>query len=223
MDIKQIPLRNKQKDIIDYTLVSAVHFDELNKFKWNKTSYGYVQGTINKKKWFMHRYIKNIIMGIDLTRHNIIDHINNNRLDNTINNLRVVSSAENSRNRTKQKNTKSKYIGVTFDKKRWVVKMIVNETPLYASYVEEEHAAHQYNLWCNEYNLFTAKLNDISKESIKTFIPYKKDEKKQNFPQGIDFRRDRYRVRVAINNKTHYVGEYKTYEESIKALDKNKN
>ena len=215
-----IPLRNKQKEIVAYTRVSQEHFQDLNKYRWYKTQNGYVQGTIDKKQWTLHRYIKIVLQKIELQRTDIVDHINNDPLDNTLTNLRIVTVAENNRNKPKQMNTKSKFIGVTFDKRRWAVKMVINDTPFYASYINEEHAGHQYNLWCKEHNLFTAKLNVVSDESVKSFVPYEKAEKKQGFPKGIDFRRERYRVRVMVNNKTHYVGEYKTYQEAVNGLKK---
>lgn len=42
----------------------------------------------------------------------VIDHINRNKLDNTHNNLRIISSKENSYNRTKNSNSNNKYKGV---------------------------------------------------------------------------------------------------------------
>lgn len=47
-----------------------------------------------------------------LTSHNFIDHINNNKLDNMRENLRIVTAAENNRNKSKVNNTSSKYLGV---------------------------------------------------------------------------------------------------------------
>jgi hypothetical protein len=49
----------------------------------------------------------------------VIDHINGNRADNRIENLRCVPQVENCRNRNKKKrNSSSKYLGVSRDKNR---------------------------------------------------------------------------------------------------------
>ena len=43
-----IPLRNKAKEIVDYTIVSEEDYEELSKYKWCKSN-NYVQGNIDKK------------------------------------------------------------------------------------------------------------------------------------------------------------------------------
>jgi hypothetical protein len=83
----------------------------LNKLKWHKNIHGYAKG--NTKPGLIHRYIYQEIMKIELTTKNIIDHINSDRLDNRRENLRIVNSVENARNRSKQKNGTSKYYGAT--------------------------------------------------------------------------------------------------------------
>ena len=49
---------------------------------------------------------------------NFVDHMNHNKADNTILNLRWVSNAENDMNRTKRQNTSSRFKGVWFNKQR---------------------------------------------------------------------------------------------------------
>jgi len=78
----KIPLRNKNKEIIDYTYVSKEDYDELNKYKWCKSG-KYAQGTINNKLWRIHRYIIIKILNNNINSKIFIDHINNNPLNNT--------------------------------------------------------------------------------------------------------------------------------------------
>lgn len=56
MDDYKIPLRNKNKEIIDYTFVSKEDYEILNKFKFSKNN-GYCVGYINGKSGqLIHRY-----------------------------------------------------------------------------------------------------------------------------------------------------------------------
>ena len=54
----------------------------------------------------MHRYLLNATTELK------VDHINHNRLDNRLENLRLVDDSLNSHNVTKRKGTTSIYIGV---------------------------------------------------------------------------------------------------------------
>lgn len=53
----------------------------------------------------------------------MLDHINHNRLDDRIENLREVTNSENSRNRSLNSKNKSGATGVYMDKGRWVAKI----------------------------------------------------------------------------------------------------
>jgi hypothetical protein len=59
----------------------------------------------------MHRFLTNAKNG------EIVDHINNDREDNRLSNLRISNPSSNCHNKIKGINFKSKYIGVSFDKK----------------------------------------------------------------------------------------------------------
>lgn len=60
---------------------------------------------------------------------NIIDHIDCNKLNNKINNLRVASQSQNAMNKPNQANNKSGMRGVCWDKKRnkWYVYININK------------------------------------------------------------------------------------------------
>lgn len=88
-----IPLTNCD----EYTIVSTEHFDHLSQFKWYKNTNGYAASTIKSEKWLLHRYILVILEKEKIQEDFVIDHLDNNRLNNTIENINPVSRTENSR------------------------------------------------------------------------------------------------------------------------------
>lgn len=81
-----------------------------NKKWWYDKSTGYIFTRINRKKVYLHRAILNAGTG------DIVDHIDRNKLNNSIRNLRKVSKSLNNHNRDYTENH-----GVYFDKygNRW--------------------------------------------------------------------------------------------------------
>ena len=111
--------------------------------KFTETIHGYLQCQINRKKYKKHRlvyYANNqdwdITDGSMAT--NSIDHIDGDKLNNNIINLRVVTHQQNHFNRTKAK-------GYTWDKhhKKWQAKIAVNGKTIHLGYFENEQDAHQ--------------------------------------------------------------------------------
>jgi hypothetical protein len=76
-----------------------------------------------------------------------VDHLNHDKLDNQISNLRVVTISLNQRNKIKGEGTVSKYKGVTFDKRRmrWYSKVSIKKfgNPIWivSSYTPDEAIA----------------------------------------------------------------------------------
>jgi hypothetical protein len=209
----KLPLLNKNKEITGYALVSKEDYELLNQYKWHKRYDGYVCGTINNKKWRLHRYIIIEILKNNINYKNQIDHINRDKLNNKRDNLRIVSNSENSRNKCKQINTSSKYIGVSYIKNKnlWLASININKKTIVARYNNEHHAAYQYNIWCQEYNLNTANLNIIPYSYLINFKLYKIKDKLNNLPTNIYFHQNKYQL--IINNK--YIGIYNTLKEAI--------
>lgn len=201
-------------------LVSECDYEHLKQFKWYIRKDIYATASINKKMYLIHRYIMIELYGNkELTRHNFIDHINGNKLDNRRENLRIVTQAENNMNKNKAKNASSKYFGVNYNKKNFRVSIKLNDVNQYirAYYKIEEHAAYQYDLWVSQYNIIHAKKNNIKKPD--NFIEYKKKEKDGvNIPKGISFKK--CNNTYVIKYKSIHYGVYKTLEEALDKLKK---
>lgn len=83
---------------------------------------GYTAGYIFGRKYFSHHVAWAIVFGEWPGQ---IDHVNGDRADNRIANLRAVSSAENNRNRKTPNTNRSGQIGVFYDhrRSRWVARI----------------------------------------------------------------------------------------------------
>lgn len=93
-----------------------------------------------------------------------IDHIDRNPLNNNVNNLRWVSHTENQRNRNKQQNCSSKYIGVDFHKQgqKWRTRCRINNKENHIGLFDTEiEAALAYNNYCIANGLTTTNLNQF--------------------------------------------------------------
>jgi hypothetical protein len=88
------------------------------------TDTGYVQVGINKKLYQAHRLIFLYHKGY-LPK--TIDHIDQNKSNNKIENLREVTTSENCHNQTKRKTNKSGYKGVSYHKasKKWAAQVCI--------------------------------------------------------------------------------------------------
>lgn len=94
-----------------------------------------------------------------------IDHINHDKTDNNINNLRWCTIQQNHQNMPKGKKTSSKYKGVTFVKSsnRWIASGCYMRKVFYwGSYKTEKEAAEAYNRKAKELFGEFAFLNEIT-------------------------------------------------------------
>lgn len=106
-------------------------------------SSGYWQITVNGKSYLEHRLVWLFVKGrFPLCQ---IDHIDGNRLNNKIENLRECSQEENNQNtsKTKAKRT-SRHLGVSFDSTRgkWCASLHFQGRH-YMKFCESEHSALQ--------------------------------------------------------------------------------
>lgn len=76
---------------------------------------GYRRARVDGQYYYIHRLVWCLKTGKAVPDDLFIDHINGDRLDNNIENLRLASSLENQYNKFRQKNGTSQYKGVWFD------------------------------------------------------------------------------------------------------------
>jgi len=110
------------------------------------TSTGYNRTSLYGKKIYVHQLVWALHNGGLPTKE--IDHINHNKLDNRIENLREVSHKENGKNQSLSKNNTSGYSGVCWYKSRsnWAVSIKVDGANKFLGYfnrLEDAVAAKQ--------------------------------------------------------------------------------
>jgi dCMP deaminase len=194
-------------------LISPDHYDHLSRYKLSINRQGYINIFVDNKIWQLHRYIMINLLNNPINSGLVVDHINNNRKDNRIENLRILSRSDNSRNRIKSKNKTSEYYGVHYVASKWRAQIKINNTShLVACYNKELHAAHQYNLWVLRYNLLS-KINDIIHPN--DFIEYKPRTIKKLYPKGINLHGNRFRVTISINKRSVHIDSCATLDDAI--------
>lgn len=113
-NIVEIITKNNQSIFID-----EYNFNVIKQYSWYIQSKGYAASRINGKIQYLHRLIMNSPSNLQ------IDHINHNKLDNRISNLRIVTNLENHSNMPISKNNKSGVRGVHFNVKcnKWCAQL----------------------------------------------------------------------------------------------------
>lgn len=117
-----------------------------------------IGGRHNKEHVFMHRFIMMAPEGLE------VDHINGNRLDNRECNLRIVTPSKNQYNRRMQRNNKTGYKGVSFDRSRgkFMASISANGKQInLGRFKTAEEAARAYNQAALELHGEYAFLNDV--------------------------------------------------------------
>lgn len=103
---------------------------------------GYYQLGLDGKYYPCHRVIW-VILGKEIPEGFVVDHIDNNTLNNSIDNLRISTVQGNTHNRSKRPNMTSKYKGVCWNKaaKKWKVGITFNYKQIHLGYFKSEEAA----------------------------------------------------------------------------------
>lgn len=115
---------------------------------------------------YPHRLVAKYFLN-DFHDEGIIDHIDRNKLNNNVNNLRIVSYVENEYNKSKRLNCSSKYKGVSWckTKQKWRCSIKILKKQINKYFDDENECAEYYNLLVKNHNLeIYCDLNIISDE-----------------------------------------------------------
>src|ERR1700752_899378 len=135
----EIPLRNCKGEIICYALIDD-RFSRLAHDRWCRHGKGYVVRRLAKgKNIFLHH----AVLGWNLDSDLEVDHINGNRLDCRVENLRIVTRAQNAQNKGKIQGTTSRFRGVWWDKSRqkWTAEVKLDRKKVYLGRFDDEEEA----------------------------------------------------------------------------------
>ncbi len=131
---------------------------------------GYCQIGLYKEKTksvlYVHRLVAQEFIENPDDKH-CVDHINHDKTNNTILNLRWASKSENAMNMVKSHNTSSKYKGVWFHKQRknWNAQIMLDGKRKYiGAFTTEKKAAGKYNEAAIELFGRRALINEISSD-----------------------------------------------------------
>ncbi len=152
-------IQPRDKDITQDYLKSIVEYNyESGVFTWQQTksgrskkeagsvhSDGYCHIMIDAVSYQTHRLVWLYCNG-ELPPVRSVDHINRNRSDNRISNLRIAKLFQNGHNKNLLSNNKSGLRGIRFKKNRWEVSCMINNKRKYLGrYMTKQEAVAAYN------------------------------------------------------------------------------
>jgi hypothetical protein len=149
----------------EWTIVDVDIYYRLGNLKWylkgNRGTKFYAVRSVKigigrTKMLSLHREIMNQPKGV------LVDHKNNCSLDNRRANLRLATPSQNAQNAPKRKNTSSRFIGISFDKRRkkWRASISYKGKRIWLGYFDNEiDAALAYDAAARKYYGEFARLN----------------------------------------------------------------
>jgi hypothetical protein len=152
--MRKIPLSQHGKNRGRYfAIVDDGKFEELSKFKWMLHSEGYAYRMYFRGRKAVGVLMHRALLGLPEGRTPQVDHVNMNKLDNRIENLRTCNASQNNGHILKRmyrngKRATSKYKGVYRQKNRgsWMVEIGGTYRGTFCDELDAAHAADRYSL-----------------------------------------------------------------------------
>jgi hypothetical protein len=129
----------------NYFLISKSKLEYVLRHSWYLDSNGYPM-TYTARSKTLHKNL----LGKQESGY-VIDHINRNKLDNRMENLRIITAKENSYNRTKNKNSNNTYKGVKKSGNKYIATISKDKVKReIGGFETEEEAAKAYDMMAEE-------------------------------------------------------------------------
>ena len=119
-DYIYIILKNKKQQTVAKAIVDKKDYEKIKDYRWHLSDEGYVRTNLYGTTVNIHRLL--------IPNAKMVDHKNQNRLDNRKSNLRSCDTKQNGQNRKTQKNNSSGVPGVGWKKSvgKWEARIWVN-------------------------------------------------------------------------------------------------
>lgn len=182
---------------------------------WRLTSHGYIWQT--SPHLYLHRAVAARVAGRRLRRKSIVDHVNGDKLDNTRENLRLVTSRKNVLNRHTAPRGEVPYWGVALVRESGNFRAYINANGVqkalgvFATAVE---AAHAYNVAATDEWGVDATLNDVP---VVTLSPITHEPSASGLPVGIRANGQRFIARAKVQGREIHIGTYDTIQDAVTA------
>ena len=218
---KQIPLSG-QKGEGKFALVDDEDFDAVSVHTWN-LFHGYAVtfgGNSKQSKLRLHRLITG-----DPPSGLVVDHIDGNGLNNQKANLRFITHAQNTQNKSSHRDSTSRFKGVSWHSRRnfWVAQIQFNKIRYHLGYFTSElDAARAYNAAAIQYHGEYARLNVIPDDEpfrYRQAVPLARDRTSKY--RGVHFSTvaKHWRARIQVSYKIIDLGYFDTEEDAARAYD----
>ncbi len=201
-----LPVFNKDREIVAWTVVSAKQRARVMEGYLSLNSGGYVRIYIDNKQYLLSHFVAGRPPpGF------VKDHNNRDKLDNRNENLSDVTSTENAHNRMKQPNKSSQYIGVsksnTSCPKNWIGSISIKGKRFTGSFYSALDAAKWRDnaaLYYLRTPQFTPLLNGVlSNDEIAHPTKPVLHEKSSKLPPHITKNKNTFRVNMTDANHQH--------------------
>lgn len=195
-------------------------FRLLNSGEWREVrikanhSAGYCNVRWNEKTYRAHRLLYSLYHKCDVDPTLVIDHIEGNKLDNSKENLRLVTHDVNNSN--KEVHREGKLLGCHFiqDRGKWRAYITIEDKNFHLGHYASEQQAHDIH------SKALAMLKEgASIQQIQGAFDVKTKDKRTSKFKGVSWHKsnDKWQARITTDGKQRHLGLFSTEEEANEA------